>query len=127
MVRNRTAERVSRFAACLPGLVYSTAVIDPAISVHISKPSKPLQETTWGDAEHVVHRLAGELSNKPWLLGDWFTAADIAVGAVLTMAPYSKQLPENDTLRAYNERNMARPAFQRAAELTWPSDIFPRA
>jgi hypothetical protein len=56
-------------------------------------------KTTWGDAEHVVHRLAGELSNKPWLLGDWFTAADIAVGAVLAMALYSKQLPENDILR----------------------------
>jgi glutathione S-transferase len=110
----------------LQWLVYATAVIDPAIAVYVSKPEKPLQEMTWGDADHVVGRLAGALAGRSWLLGEQFTAADVMVGSVLAMALHDHMLPENDVLRAYNERNMARPAFQRAAELTWPRDVFPR-
>jgi glutathione S-transferase len=110
----------------LQWLAYSTAVIDPAIAVHISKPERPLREMTWGSAEHVVGVLGDALSGKTWLLGDRFTAADVAVGAVIAGALYNNHLPENVALRAYNERIMARPAFQRAADLTWPPLLFPR-
>lgn len=110
----------------LKWLVYSTAVIDPAIAVYISKPTEPLREMTWGSAEHVTGLLADALAGKAWLLGDWFTAADVAVGAVVVSALYENLLPENAGLRAYNERIMARPAFRRAADLTWPPDLFPR-
>jgi glutathione S-transferase len=111
----------------LKWLVYSTAVIDPAIAVYVSRPAQPLREMTWGSADHVVDLLAEELAGKMWLLGEWFTAADVAIGAVIVMALYNNQLPENATLRAYNDRIMARPAFQRAADLTWPPQLFPRA
>jgi glutathione S-transferase len=110
----------------LQWLVYSTAVIDPAIAVYVSKPLQPLKEMTWGNANHVVERLGSELTRRRWLVGDQFTAADVMVGAVIAMAIKNNELPDNAILHAYNERNIARPAFQRAANLTWPPHIFPR-
>jgi glutathione S-transferase len=110
----------------LQWLAYATAVIDPAIAVYLSRPDPPLREMTWGSAEHVVGILGDALAGKSWLLGDWFTAADVVVGSVIVMALYNNQLPENGALRAYNERIMARPVFKRAADLTWPPALFPR-
>ncbi len=110
--------------AYLKWLVYSTSVIDPAIAVYASKLDKPLRQTTWGDAHQVVEILARALEGRYWLLGDWFTAADVAVGAVVSMALFNGLLPENRILNDYNDRLKARSAFQRAEQLTWPPELF---
>ena len=108
----------------LKWLVYSTSVIDPAIAVYASGIDKPLKHSTWGSIHEVVEVLAQALKGHSWLLGDQFTAADVAVGSVVTMALFNDLLPENETLREYNDRIKERPAFQRAEKLTWPPEIF---
>ena len=110
--------------AYLKWLVYSTSVIDPAIAVYTSNIDKPLKHTTWGDAHDVVDILAQALKGHTWLLGDQFTAADVAVGAVVTMALFNGLLPENQALSEYNDRLKERSAFQRAERLTWPPELF---
>ncbi|MEM9105630.1 MAG: glutathione S-transferase family protein [Pseudomonadota bacterium] len=108
----------------LKWLVYSTAVIDPAIADHASDIEEPLRHKTWGSIHEVVDILTQTLNNRSWLLGDQFNAADVAVGSVVTMAMFNDLLPENETLRAYNDRLTKRAAFQRAEKLTWPPEIF---
>ncbi len=108
----------------LKWLTYSTSVIDPAIAVYASNLQKPLTETTWGSVHDVVGILEQALGRRRWLLGDNFTAADVAVGSVVTMALFNDLLPDNRALRDYNDRIAARPAFQRAEKLTWPPELF---
>jgi glutathione S-transferase len=54
------------------------------------------------------------------LLGEAFSAADVTVGAVLSVAMFNGRVPDRPILAAYNERLAARPAYKRAAEATWP-------
>ncbi|MEM1046046.1 MAG: glutathione S-transferase family protein [Pseudomonadota bacterium] len=111
-------------APYLKWLVYSTSVIDPAIAVYASNLDRPLKQTTWGSAHDVVDVLAGALKGRSWLLGDAFTAADVAIGSVVAMALFNDLLPENTIVRDYNNRLSSRPAFQRARKLTWPPELF---
>ncbi len=56
----------------------------------------------------------------PWLLGDQFSAADVALGAVMSVALFDQRIPEIPAIAAYNDRLSQRPAYQRAAEANWP-------
>ncbi len=108
----------------LKWLVYATAVIDPAIAVHASGLDTPLQHTTWDTAQGAVDVLGTALDGHTWLLGDRFTAADVAIGSVITMARFNDLLPKSPILDDYSSRLSERPAFQRAARLTWPPELF---
>lgn len=63
----------------------------------------------------VMDKMEADLSRRPFLAGERFTAADIAVGYTLTMAVMRGAIGENypHTL-AYVERMEARPAWQAA-------------
>lgn len=108
----------------LKWLVYATAVIDPAIAVHASKLDRPLRHTTWDEAEDAVDILGRQLKDRAWLLGDQFTAADVAIGSVVTMAQFNDLLPKSKILDEYVGRLKERPAFQSAERLTWPPELF---
>ncbi len=61
----------------------------------------------------VVERALGE---QTWIAGDAFSAADIMVTYGLSIAAYLEYVNDaTPRVRAYCERAMARPAFQRAA------------
>ena len=72
----------------------------------------------WGDAQLVFDVLDAALAKGPWLLGDKFSAADIAIGSGLNFAVrLFKMVPSRPSFDAYIARCMARPAFQRATAL----------
>ncbi|WP_299472417.1 glutathione S-transferase family protein [uncultured Roseibium sp.] len=108
----------------LKWLVYATAVIDPAIAVRAANLDATLQHTTWDTAQNAVDILGSTLEGQAWLLGDQFTAADVALGSVIAMARFNDLLPESQILDDYVERLRERPAFQRAERLTWPPEVF---
>ncbi|MEJ8562337.1 glutathione S-transferase family protein [Yoonia sp. GPGPB17] len=108
----------------LKWLVYATAVLDPAIAVRASHLDAPLRHTTWDSAQDAVDILDQALDGQEWLLGDQFTAADVAIGSVITMAQFNDLLPESQILDDYGNRLKARSAFQRAERLTWPPELF---
>lgn len=56
------------------------------------------------------------LGEKPYILGDSMTLPDFGLTYICSMADRLGQLTEYPTLRAYAERNMATPAFQRALQ-----------
>jgi glutathione S-transferase len=107
--------------------VWATAVLEPASSLdgHVVPPK---QRGAW---HFGFGALASELAvleaaldaGGGFLAGGRFTAADVMVGAVVSMRLVTGELPQRPPLVAYAERNAARPAFQRAAAINWPAEL----
>ena len=67
-------------------------------------------------APKLVAVIERALDEGGWIAGETFSAADISVAYGLTIAAYLGYVnDETPRTRAYSERAMARPAFQRAA------------
>ena len=63
--------------------------------------------------------LEAALEKGPWILGDNFSAADIAIGAALNFSVrLFKMVPSRPSFDAYLARCVDRPAFQIAEKLT---------
>jgi len=72
----------------------------------------------WGDAQRVFDVLDAALARGPWLLGENFSAADIAIGSALNFSVrLFKMVPSRPNFEAYIARCVARPAFQRAEKI----------
>jgi glutathione S-transferase len=106
--------------AYLKWMVFSTAVLDVAMSTRQLGEKLPAYHVGWGDYARVVRVLSDALDSREWLLERGFSAADVMLGGVMSSGLYNKLLPENSVLTAYNARLTARPAFQRAAAATFP-------
>jgi glutathione S-transferase len=71
--------------------------------------------------------LTEALAKGPWLLGDQFSAADVMLGSLLSIALINKRLPKEPVLTAYDARLTEREAYKRAVDATWPPNLFPPA
>lgn len=60
--------------------------------------------------------LSGHLASRPYLLGDAFSGADIAIGYCCNWAAYVGKLEDHAVVAAYYERLRDRPAFRRVFE-----------
>ena len=101
--------------------VFSTAVVEPAVYTRGAAKPGDGRGAGWGDYETVCQVLEDALTPGPWLLGERFTAADVALGANISVALFNTFLPETPALTAYNERLSARPAYKAAAAKNWPA------
>jgi glutathione S-transferase len=72
----------------------------------------------WGDATRVFDVLDNALAKGPWILGEHFSAADVAIGSALNFSVrLFKMVPSRPSFDAYIARCTARPAFQRAEKI----------
>ena len=72
----------------------------------------------WGESQRVFDVLDVALEKGPWILGEDFSAADIAIGSALNFSVrLFKMVPSRPSFDAYIGRCMARPAFQRAEKI----------
>lgn len=110
--------------AYLKWMIYSTAVVDPLVSLHPKQIDLPSNASGFGTYEDMVGVLTGALKGRKYLLGDRFSAADVMLGATISMSLYRKELPDHGALMDYNTRLTHRDAYQRAADATWPAAIF---
>jgi glutathione S-transferase len=109
-----------RRGSYLKWMVFSTAVFEPAIYGTEDNDMAAASGRGWGLRSRVLDVLDETLAVGPWLLGDTFTAADVMLGSLLSIALFNRQIePAPGSLVAYNERLSARPAYQRAAQITW--------
>jgi glutathione S-transferase len=107
-----------RRAKYLQWLFFAPGCIEPAMVQLATKIEMNSVAAGWGDAQRVFDVLDAALSNGPWILGDTFSAADIAIGSGLNFAVrLFKMAPSRPSFERYLDRCASRPAFQRAVEL----------
>jgi glutathione S-transferase len=109
----------------LKWMVYSSAVVDPVATLHEQKIDLPGFNFSFGAFDDMVSVLSGVLSQREFLLGERFSAADVVLGGTVSRLLYQKVLPLEPVLVDYNARLTEREAFHRAADATWPSHLFP--
>ncbi len=96
-------------------LFFSAGCIEAAYTQKFTKLELPPRSAGWGDYDRVMNVLDEALAAGPWLLGDRFSAADVAVGGDLRFGvDVFKMVEARPSFRAYIDRCTARPAFQRA-------------
>ena len=108
----------------LKWMVYSTAVFEPAAWLPPAVTEADRSGYGWGHPDTVFATLEDVLTKGPWLLGDRFTAADVALGGLFGIAWFNRKIPDRPAFRAYFDRINARPAYQRASQRTWPPALF---
>lgn len=108
-----------RRAKYLQWLFFAPSCIEPAILQTYLKLEIPASSAAWGSATQTFDVLDQALAKGPWLLGDDFTAADVAIGAGMNFAiRMFKMIPTRPNFDRYLDACAARPAFQTAAKLT---------
>src|SRR5262249_18111363 len=101
-------------------MVFSTAVFEPSIYLDDDNDPVAASGRGWGARKRMLQSLDETLSDRPWLLGESFSAADVMLGSLLSIALFNRRIAEPAaSLIAYNHRLSERPAYKRAAEATW--------
>ena len=99
-------------------LFFAPSCVEPAMVQVATKIEMSSTAAGWGDATRVYDVLDKALEKGPWVLGENFSASDIAIGAALNFSVrLFKMVPSRPSFDAYLARCMARPAFQRAEKL----------
>ena len=98
-------------------LMYTPAVVEPAMSEKFNKVEPARTRSGWGDFELMIETLEEGLRGKEWILGDTFTAADVMLGSSAVFLRMFGMLPDSDVLNAYADRCLARPAYQEALQI----------
>lgn len=108
----------SRRARYLYWLFFAPTCIEPAIMQLYTKMQVPTMMAGWGEATQVFDVLDNAVSKGPWILGEEFSAADIAICSGLNFAiKIFNMVPTRPSFDRYIERCSARPEFQRAAAI----------
>ena len=78
------------------------------------RPPVPARASSYGDYDGVMDTVAQAVVDGPYLLGQYFTAADVVVGSCLQYGTMIKAIPERPEFGAYLGRLRQRPALQRS-------------
>ena len=104
-----------RRAKYLYWLFFAPGCIEPAMVQIATKIEMNPVAAGWGEAQRVFDVLDVALTDGPWILGENFSAADIAIGSALNFCVrLFKMVPSRPSFDLYIDRCAARPAFQRA-------------
>ncbi len=97
-------------------MLYTPAVVEPAMSEKFNQVEANRYRSGWGDFDLMIETWDNALDGREWILGDQFTAADVMLGSSAIFLSLFNMLPETRNVGAYGERCLARPANQRARE-----------
>jgi glutathione S-transferase len=102
-------------------LLYTPAVIEPSMSEKFQGVETNRFRSGWGDFDLMIETLEEGIAGSTWIMGETFTAADVMLGSSIVFMRMFDMLPDSETLAAYADRCLERPAYQRALELNEPS------
>lgn len=98
-------------------LMYTPAVVEPAMSEKFSGVETNRGRSGWGDFDLMIETWEKGLGDRPWILGDDFTAADVMLGSSAVFLRMFDMLPDSPLIGAYADRCLDRPAYKKALEL----------
>ena len=98
-------------------LMYTPAVVEPAMSEKFNQTEANRQRSGWGDFDLMIETWEHALQDRNWILGDDFTAADVMLGSSAIFLRTFGMLPDAPGIDAYADRALARPAYQAAVSL----------
>ena len=100
--------------AYLYWMLYTPAVIEPAMSERFNGTEPNRLSNGWGDFDTMVETLENGLAKGPWILGERFSAADVMLGSSVLFMQAFNILPDSAPLREYIERCAVRPGYRTA-------------
>ena len=98
-------------------LMYTPAVIEPAMSEKFNGVEPARQRSGWGDFDLMIETLENGLRDKTWIMGEEFTAADVMLGSSTVFLRAFEMLPDSQILAAYADRCLARPAYSKVMSM----------
>jgi glutathione S-transferase len=108
-------------AAFLRWCFFASGIMEPALGERFFKWTVPASSVAWGSYAQAEATLAQAVTDRPFLLGESFSAADVLVGSItrfgVAFGAVAKEGPNAAPILAYVERLTARPAFARAQAL----------
>ncbi|HEY2708881.1 MAG TPA: glutathione S-transferase family protein [Caulobacteraceae bacterium] len=104
----------ARRGAYLRWLFFNTSLDTVLVERMFRREPFPGASAGYGDYDRVFNMLKQGLERGPWLLGDQFTTADIAIGGGVPWALMNGTLPRESPFSEYAARIETRPAYQRA-------------
>jgi len=99
--------------AYLSWLAYYTGEIEPSLTAKFLKIQHIYGMFGWAPFDDVIAYLTRSLE-RPYLMGERFSAADIVIGGSLPLLMSRGIVPESDLLNSYTQRILGRPAYGRA-------------
>lgn len=106
-----------RRAAYLRWSFYAPSVIEPGCMAHASKWEYRASAAGFGTYEDMLDTISAAIAKGPWLLGEWFTIADVVFGGTVRFMTEFGMLDQRPEYMAYIERLSARTASQKAQEI----------
>ncbi len=106
--------------------VYATAQLEPAKATRNLGPDGYASGwgAGWNAFPRVLEIIEQALKGQSFLLGERFSAADVMLGSTLAMGAVAGEYRPSPATADYVARLRARPACERAADLTWPPAVF---
>ncbi len=98
-------------------MMYTPAVIEPAMVEKMNKLEPNRLSHGWGSYDAMIETLTRGLEPGPWILGGQFSAADVMLGGSVSFLRQFNMLGDAPVLEAYADRCEARPAFQTSREI----------
>lgn len=89
-------------------MVYSTSQLEPSMADRMLK-VETLPQRGWTDFDTAMNVVEDELGKGPYLFGDWFTAADVMIGAMCIWMRRWGAPTGRPAIDAYVERLLTRP------------------
>lgn len=99
-------------------IMYTPAVIEPAMSEKFNKVTASKARSGWGDFDSMIETFDDGLEGRDWILGEKFSAADVMLGSSAVFLRMFEMLPDTRNLGAYADRCLNRPGYARAMELS---------
>jgi glutathione S-transferase len=95
-------------------LCYYASVLEPAFVSKFMKMEVPRGTAGWVAVDEAMPTLIKRLSQRPYLLGENFSAADVLYGTTFAMFAGSPMMTPSPVIDQYVQRVISRPAYARA-------------
>ena len=99
----------------LQWLMFSPAVVEPAMVERMHKTPENTQQSGWGDYKRVENVLMEAMAPGRWLLGDTFTAADLYIASMLMFGMQFGMIDRQKPFEEFTTRAAERPAYKSAS------------